>query len=210
VSIRQAAEILGVNQATVRHWGDSGKVRTFTTPGGHRRFFADELRAMVEAGRDRPATHSLSELLLGSRERYESLARRRLGESAWFLAIDELGRRRFRILGSSMLNLTANYLGGARRERERSLAQGRELAAEYGAESARLGLTLPQATEAFLLFRTPVLESLNRWLRERPATQREAEALLRRANQFMDQVLVSMAAAHEACRSSRSAEASAP
>jgi excisionase family DNA binding protein len=210
VSIRQAAEILGVNQATVRHWGDSGKVRTFTTPGGHRRFFADELKAMVEAGRERPAAHSLSELLLSSRERYESLARRRLGESSWFLAIDELGRRRFRILGSSMLNLIAAYLGGARRERERSLAQGRELAAEYGAESARLGLTLPQATEAFLLFRTPVLESLNRWLRERPATQREAEALLRRANQFMDQVLVSMAAAHESCRSSRSSGESTP
>jgi hypothetical protein len=142
----------------------------------------------------------LSELLLGSRERYEALARRRLGESAWFLAIDELGRRRFRVLGSSMLNLIGTYLGGGRRERERSLAEGRELASEYGAESARLGLTLPQATEAFLLFRTPVLESLNRWLRERAATQRETEALPRRANQFMDQVLVSMAAAHEAYR----------
>jgi excisionase family DNA binding protein len=204
VSIRRAAEILGVNQATVRQWGDSGKVRTFTTPGGHRRFFADELQAMVESGRDRAPGHSLSESLLGSRERYESLARRRLGESGWFLAIDEPGRRRFRILGSSMLNLVGSYLSGGRRERERSLSKGRELAAEYGAESARLGLSLPQATEAFLLFRTPVLESLNRWLRERPATQREAEGLLRRANQFMDQVLVSMAAAHEACRTVRS------
>ena len=43
VSIRRAAEILGVNQATVRQWSDAGKVQAFTTPGGHRRFIEDDL-----------------------------------------------------------------------------------------------------------------------------------------------------------------------
>ena len=203
VSIRRAAEILGVNQATLRQWGDAGKVRTFTTPGGHRRFFEDELLAMVHGSAERASSPPLAEILLGSRERYEQLARRRLGESAWFQSIDELARRRFRILGSSMLSLVGAYLTGGRRDRDRSLAKGREVAVEYGAESARLGLTLPQATEAFLLFRTPVLEGLNRWLRERPASQPESTELLRRANHFMDQVLLSMAASHDACRLSQ-------
>lgn len=203
VSIGRAAEILGVNQATLRQWGDAGRVRTFTTPGGHRRFFEAELLEMVRNGAASASSPPLAEILLGTRERYERLARRSLGESDWFKAIDELARRRFRILGSSMLSLVGAYLTGGRRERDRSLAKGREIAVEYGAESARLGLTLPQATEAFLLFRTPVLEGLNRWLRRRSAAQPESAELLRRANLFMDQVLLRMAASHDACRLGR-------
>lgn len=198
VSIRRAAEILGVNQATLRQWGDSGRVRSFTTPGGHRRFLEHELLSLTEtkpAGATRPA---LAEMLLSSRERYDALARRCLVESRWFQSFDDQARRRFRILGSSMLSLIGAYLTGGRRERERSLLEGRDVAAEYGAEAARLGLSLPEATEAFLLFRAPVLDGLTRWLGDHRPTRHEADALPRRATQFMDQVLLSMAAAHEA------------
>lgn len=197
VSIRRAAEILGVNQATLRSWSDAGKLRTFTTPGGHRRFSEDDLLSLTNPDPARAARPALAEILLASRERYEALARRCLAGSAWFGSFDDAARQRFRILGGSMLSLVCAYLTAGRRERERSLAEGRAVAAEYGAEAARLGLSLPEATEAFLLFRTPVLESLNRWLRERGSTAREADELPRRANHFMDQVLLSMAGAHE-------------
>lgn len=197
VSIRRAAEILGVNQATLRGWSDAGKVRTFTTPGGHRRFSEEDLLSLTSPAAAPPARPALAEILLASRERYEALARRCLAGSAWFASFDGAARQRFRILGGSMLGLVCAYLTAGRRERERSLVEGRAVAAEYGAEAARLGLSLPEATEAFLLFRTPVLESVNRWLRERGSTGREGDELPRRVNHFMDQVLVSMAAAHE-------------
>ena len=200
MSIRRAAEILGVNQATMRQWGDSGKVRTFTTPGGHRRFCEDELLSLTADSPARASRPVLAEILMASRERYEALARRCLADSPWFGSFDDLARRRFRILGGSMLSLVCAYLTGGRRERERSLAEGRDVAAEYGTEAARIGLSLPQATEAFLLFRTPVLDGINRWVRERQPIGREADELMRRANHFMDQVLLSMAAAHEGCR----------
>ena len=200
VSIRRAAEILGVNQATLRQWGDSGKVRTFTTPGGHRRFCEGELLSLTAEGPARGSRPALAEMLMASRERYEALARRCLADSPWFGSFDDLARRKFRILGSCMLSLVCAHLTGGRRERERSLAEGRDVAAEYGAEAARLGLSLPQATEAFLLFRTPVLDAINRWVRERQPIGREADELPRRANHFMDQVLLSMAGAHEGYR----------
>lgn len=38
ISMREACDLLGVSPATVRRWSDSGKLRAFTTPGGHRRF----------------------------------------------------------------------------------------------------------------------------------------------------------------------------
>ena len=38
VSLRQAAELLGVHPATVRSWADKGELPSRRTPGGHRRF----------------------------------------------------------------------------------------------------------------------------------------------------------------------------
>ena len=38
VSLRQAADLLGVHPATVRNWADKGDLPSRRTPGGHRRF----------------------------------------------------------------------------------------------------------------------------------------------------------------------------
>jgi excisionase family DNA binding protein len=200
VSIRRAAEILGVNQATLRQWSDAGKVPAFTTPGGHRRFFEEDIRSLT---RPRPAASPqpvLAQVLVASHERYESLVRRCLTDSPWYRSFDEAARRRFRILGASMLSLVGAYLTGGRRERERALAEGREVAVEYGIEAARLGLSLSQATEAFLLFRTPVLESLTSWLGNHQPSAKEVDAVLRHANRFMDQMLLSVANSHDEYR----------
>lgn len=40
VSLRQAADMLGVHPATVRNWADKGDIMSRRTPGGHRRFAA--------------------------------------------------------------------------------------------------------------------------------------------------------------------------
>jgi hypothetical protein len=63
--------------------------------------------------------------------------------------------------------------------------------------ATRLGLTLAEATEAFLLFRNPVLETVHQWLGAQNPPPRQAGEMLGRVNQFMDQVLVAMTAAHE-------------
>jgi excisionase family DNA binding protein len=209
ISIRRASEILGVNPATLRQWGDSGKLRTFVTPGGHRRFSEDELILLTQNSPNLPARQPVpTPAPLTAPERFEAIARRGLTEASWFHALDEASRRKFRILGSSMLSLIESYLRSGKRERERSLVKGREIASEYGAEAARLGLTYTEATEAFLLFRAPVLEGLNRWLRDRQPSRRESDELFRRANHFMDQVLLSMAASHSLDSTARSSELS--
>jgi glutamyl-tRNA reductase len=38
LTVREACELIGVSPATLRRWSDNGEIRTFTTPGGHRRF----------------------------------------------------------------------------------------------------------------------------------------------------------------------------
>jgi len=134
--------------------------------------------------------------LLASHDRYELVARQALS-SPWFQRFDADARRQFRLLGTSMLNLLTTYLvASSSTEREHALGRGRELAAEYGAMATRLGLSLAEATEAFLLFRNPVLETVHQWLSGQPPS-RPAGEMLGRVNHFMDQVLIVMTSAHE-------------
>jgi hypothetical protein len=194
--MRRACEILGVNQSTLRAWSDGGRVPVFLTPGGHRRYREVDLRALLETS---PTTsfEPLSTALLASHERYELVARRALS-SPWFQRFDEPARRQFRLLGASMLNLLTTYLVASNPvERDHALRRAKDLAAEYGAMATRLGLTLAEATEAFLLFRNPVLETVHQWLGTQSPPPRQGADTLGRVNDFMDQVLVSMTVAHE-------------
>ena len=203
--MRRACEILGVNQSTLRAWTDGGRVPVFLTPGGHRRYREADLRALLESGGSGASMEPLSAALLASHDRYEHVARQALS-SPWFERFDTVARRQFRLLGTSMLNLLTNYLiSPSPAERESALGRGRDLAAEYGVMATRLGLTLAEATEAFLLFRNPVLETVYQWLGSQSQPTRQAGDMLGRANQFMDQVLIAMTAAHE-----RGAHPSAP
>ena len=197
IGMRRACQILGVNQSTLRSWTDSGRVPVFLTPGGHRRYREADLRALAEASPAAASFEPLATALLAGRERYEMVARRALS-SPWFQRFDEPARRQFRLLGASMLNLLTTYLvAGQPLEREHALDRARELAAEYGAMATRIGLTLAEATEAFLLFRNPVLETVHQWLGAQNPPPRQGGETLTRVNAFMDQVLVTMSGAHE-------------
>jgi excisionase family DNA binding protein len=197
IGMRRACEILGVNQSTLRTWTDSGRVPVFLTPGGHRRYREADLRALLDSGASGASVAPLSAALLASHERYELVARQALS-SPWFQRFDGDARRQFRLLGTSMLNLLTTYLvSTSGPERDHALGRGRELAAEYGEMATRLGLSLAEATEAFLLFRNPVLETVHQWLGAQTQSSRHAGDVLGRVNQFMDQVLVVMTGAHE-------------
>jgi hypothetical protein len=205
VGMRRACQILGVNQSTLRAWTDSGRVPVFLTPGGHRRYREADLRTLLDTSPGATSFEPLSSALLAGHERYEMVARRALS-SPWFQRFDEPARRQFRLLGASMLNLLTTYLVASQpAERDHALERARELAAEYGAMATRLGLTLAEATEAFLLFRNPVLETVHQWLGAQNPPPRQSAETLTRVNGFMDQVLVTMSGAHE--RGSRQADA---
>ena len=51
LTLGEAARYLGVAQSTIRKWSDSGRLRAFYTPGGHRRFRRTDLDTFVGASR---------------------------------------------------------------------------------------------------------------------------------------------------------------
>ena len=48
LTLGRAARYLGVAQSTIRKWSDSGRVRAFKTPGGHRRYRRADLDDFLE------------------------------------------------------------------------------------------------------------------------------------------------------------------
>lgn len=63
LSTSQAARELGVSLGTVRRWADMGYLRAYRTPGGQRRFNADQIDEFVSSleqrGHARPSGEQL-------------------------------------------------------------------------------------------------------------------------------------------------------
>jgi excisionase family DNA binding protein len=47
-STKEVAELLQVDESTLRRWADSGKLKCFKTPGGHRRFTAKHISEFLK------------------------------------------------------------------------------------------------------------------------------------------------------------------
>ncbi len=52
LSLQEASRMLGVHPSTLRQWADAGKIHTVRTPGGHRRYPAEQIRKLLVEGRD--------------------------------------------------------------------------------------------------------------------------------------------------------------
>lgn len=48
LSTSQAAEALGVSLGTIRRWSDMGHLASYRTPGGQRRFSAEQIDEFLE------------------------------------------------------------------------------------------------------------------------------------------------------------------
>src|ERR671911_2264007 len=51
LALGAASRLVGVGPDTLRRWADTGKVQSYQTPGGHRRFLRSSLESMINAPR---------------------------------------------------------------------------------------------------------------------------------------------------------------
>lgn len=154
----EAASLLGVDEATLRHWADTGRVKTFRTPGGHRRFQEEDLRALIQ--QEIPKVENLGHLV--ERRSAKLLAgapAKALHTRPWFPSLDEDLRARARDHGRQLFAAVVEFVTtpAARKTiREHLLAQGRV----YGVELQQAGMTPSDAAEAFGYFRHLVLQTV--------------------------------------------------
>jgi excisionase family DNA binding protein len=196
ITLGQACKLLGVNESTLRRWADAGHVRSFRTPGGHRRFSEEDLRVLM-AGQV-PATtepyNAISNIALARIRR--RLQRGRGQSQHWFSNLDEGDREKLRPLGRRLVALVSEYLTrGARRGDLLDEAKG--IAREYGQLLVKDGMSLRDAVEGFTFFRKTLDETAMEEAQKNELTTDKAIELWELLTNLGDQVLISIAESYE-------------
>ncbi len=91
VSLRRACEILGVDESTIRRWADTGRLRVYRTPGGHRRFSLGNLEEMVAGEGKHRGSDEVERIAVAKIRRH--LQRARQQEHGWYATLSDSNRQ---------------------------------------------------------------------------------------------------------------------
>ena len=161
LSLRDACRLLDVSNTTLRQWADNGYLRVYRTPGGHRRFLRNDVESFANSpGQARE--QGRGDAIEGSalRKIRRNLNRNDVLQQPWYQSVEEEGKVRMRLFGRRLLSLLLQETG-PRRRRQELLVEAHLLGREYGTEMSERGVTLKDTIEAFVFFRTMVLDSTN-------------------------------------------------
>lgn len=192
ISLREAAEILGVHPATVRNWADRGDLPSRRTPGKHRRFRkSDVLRFAESQGELEPLEVQLIiQNALGH-------ARMQVGggtltQLGWYESLPDQSRDRLRQEGLRTMEAIRTYLAAGAPDEQ--LATAINIGNNYAALLSQAELKLADAVRGFFYFSDFVVNSVLNWSEVTPPrnTMSEWSNLLRRVNTFTITILLSI------------------
>lgn len=160
LSLREAADMLGIHPATVRLWADRNELPSRRTNGGHRRFRRADIEARLRQEAERkpnPAAQLLVQSVLG-RVRF-AFTDGTLNTLPWHQHFNEAARDAYRSLGRRVLELLLRAVTDStiREELQREAIQ---LGTEYGSITYNAHVPVADAVRAFLYFRSLVDESV--------------------------------------------------
>lgn len=198
LSLGDASRLLGVSSATVRRWADAGRIRPFTTPGGHRRFSRETLERMLPAARGRRPDLAAAGLTPARLSRvYQRGSVPVVRDAAWLAALSDPDRDAFRQLGRRLAwELIAHLDATETESRRHHLTEATALAVEYGRRGADLALPMSDVVEGFLAFRRPFLAEIGAVVRRRGFDADEATQLYADAERALDRLLVATMSGH--------------
>jgi excisionase family DNA binding protein len=145
LSLNEASKRLNVHPATLREWADRGRIRTFRTPGGHRRFSGEDVDAL--AAEAAPELALFMSALVGQARLATTAGR--LATESWYSRFDEASKERQRELGHDLMRLLVAYLGDLEKDWTGDV---RALGDHYARLAHDAGLSLGDAMRAFHLF----------------------------------------------------------
>lgn len=190
VSLGRACAILGVNESTVRRWADTGKIRVFRTPGGHRRFAEADLIAMTSGQLDQ------NELGSAAVHRIRRQLNASSSEAPWYHELGSDERDALRPLGRRLVEIVDAYLSGTGDRAELDLEVD-EIGASYGRELRGRGVHLGQAMQAVVFFRRSLDETAKQLSTRHRLSDEDAARAREEIAGLADRVLVGVAAAYD-------------
>ena len=159
LSLKDACRLLDVSDTTLRQWADAGHLRVYRTPGGHRRFLRSDVESLTGPSRPIPEqSRNNSGEAPALRRIRRRLSQDSVHQQPWFQGIEPEGHDRMRLFGRRLLSLLMQE-PGPRRRRQELLDEARLLGQEYGSEMSERNVALTDTVEAFVFFRTMVLDT---------------------------------------------------
>ncbi|MFQ5616512.1 MAG: helix-turn-helix domain-containing protein [Anaerolineales bacterium] len=190
LSLREAAELLGVHPSTVRSWADQGRLPVYRTQGGHRRFKRQEVELWTQSQRvETPRDADLVVQSALGHTRFQ-ISEGRLEAERWYNKLDQKAKDQYRRAGRELLRGLVSFLVSDERAGK---AEARSLGIEYASIGRRYGLNSVEATRAFLFFRNVLVESAIAVYESSAISSPHAWGdMLRKINEFTDQVLLAL------------------
>ena len=197
LALGPASRLLGVDESTLRRWADAGQIRSFRTPGGHRRFAEADVQAILsgQAYKPRADRDDLGTLAVARIRR--QLQRGPVHEASWHAGANEEGRERLRLLGRRLVTFVSDYI--ASRNRRGARTEAREIGREYGRELASAGYSLRQTLEAFTFFRQSLDQTTRQVAQKTGLSPAETLAHCEQVMNLADEVLLGIAESLEQC-----------
>lgn len=187
-----ASKFLGVAPGTLRRWSDAGRIKSFTTPGGHRRYSRATLEKLLPSERaSRPALRPYGVTTNSLARVYRAEARRAQRDLPWLTGLTDEQRAWFRTHGRQLAESLVGHLDALEGDSaSRYLTEATAEAAAYGRMASGLGISLSQAVEGFLQFRRPFLHQLALFANRRGLDAESTSELIETTERAMDRLLV--------------------
>lgn len=201
LSLGDVSRLLGVHPSTIRSWSDQGLIPVHRTKGGHRRYKRTEMELWQQSQRtDAPQDVSLIVQNALRKTRFQVSEGGLLKES-WYKKLDDEARQQYRLSGRAMLEGMIRFLTS---DSDQAVAEAESLGYEYASRGRRYGLNSIEATNAFLFFRSMLLESMLGMYEAAAIRSPHAWSdMFRRINEFTDHILVTILETYEAYQRAR-------
>lgn len=191
LSLRGAADVLGVHPSTVRLWSDKGLLPVHKTQGGHRRYKRGEILLWAESN-EKSKEEALEpegmmqEVIKNVRMQ---ISEGRLQEESWYQKLDEDARAQYRMSSRSLFQGLMIYVATNGREAD---SEAYAIGYEYASRARRYNLSYVDAAKAFLFFRETLVASVIKVYTEANIPARRATEMYARMHTFTDDVLISL------------------
>ncbi len=204
LALGPASRLLGVSADTLRRWADEGRVRSFTTPGGHRRFDRADLSRLAQAREAAPRPLSA---LGATPDRLARVHARTYRTTRGPVARERFGpeaRAAFREDGRRLVVALLVYLDSTDPiVRERAEADAMAVMETTARRLAEVGADATEVVSTYLNARRPFLGEIAALGRRRALDGPALTALYDEAASLLDRLLLNLVAAHAALRPQR-------
>jgi excisionase family DNA binding protein len=204
LSLGPASRLLGIDPDTLRRWADQGRVQSWTTPGGHRRFDRWALERLASS-RHRPARRVLA-TLGASPERLARVYRRHYAselrpiDGTGQAVPDDVAREAFRLDGRRLIGIVIDFLETEPRDeptRSRLEQEARSIVDDQARRLAAAETSLTEAVSGFVSARQPFLAEIAGLGRRRSLDPGHLAALYVDASALLDRLLLRFIDAHQ-------------